>query len=271
MKPFGQFAISCLVVLVCIGLLPAVGYSAADWEDVIFYYPMNEGAGNVTKQHPKAPNQFAARLENSPRWVTDDIPNTQGNKTALEFLIAKEQGLTIFDHPALDLGTGDVTLEAWAKTEIGDQDHKMIITTWGENGSGYYLKITQGLLLSRYNDINRVGPEVKSTKKVSDGKWHHLVSTRKNRTEVRMYIDGKLDVETMEGAGPGAVDPDANFYIGWQVNRPTRFFEGLIDEARIWSRALTDEEVLEAMNGAILSVESAGKLPISWGRIKSSY
>ena len=58
MKPFGQFAISCLVVFVCIGLLPAVGYSAADWEDVIFYYPMNEGAGNVTKQHPKAPNQL---------------------------------------------------------------------------------------------------------------------------------------------------------------------------------------------------------------------
>ena len=271
MKPFEQFAIGCLVVFVCIGLLPVVGYSAADWEDVIFYYPMNEGAGNVVKQHPKAPNQFSAKLENGPRWVKDDLPDTQGNKAALEFIIAKEQGLTIFDHPALDLGTGDVTLEAWAKTEIGDQDHKMIITTWGENGSGYYLKITQGLLLTRFNDINRVGPEVKSITRVSDGKWHHLASTRKNRTEVRVYIDGKLDVETMEGAGPGAVDPDANFYIGWQINRPTRFFEGLIDEARIWSRALTAEEVVEAMNGGILSVESAGKLPISWGRIKSSY
>ena len=271
MKLFGQFTINCLVVFVCIGLLPAVGYSAADWEDVIFYYPMNEGAGPVAQQHAKAPNQFAAKLENGPTWVTDDIPDTQGNKAALEFLIEKEQGLTIFDHPALDLGTGDVTLEAWAKTEIGDQDHKMIITTWGENGSGYYLKISQGLLLTRYNDINRVGPEVKSVTNVADGKWHHMVSTRKNRTEVRIYIDGKLDVETNEGAGPGAVDPDANFYIGWQINRPTRFFEGRIDEARIWSRALTDEEILEAMNGGILSVQSAGKLPLSWGRIKSSY
>ena len=47
MKLFGQFTISCLVVFVCIGLLPAVGYSAADWEDVIFYYPMNEGAAGL--------------------------------------------------------------------------------------------------------------------------------------------------------------------------------------------------------------------------------
>jgi len=271
MKRFEQFAISCLVVFVGIGLLPSLGYSVADWEDVIFYYPMNEGAGNVAKQHPKAPNQFAARLENNPKWVTDDIPDTQGNKAALEFVIAKEQGLTIFDHPALDLGTGDVTLEAWAKTEIGDQNNKMIITTWGENGSGYYLKITQGLLLTRFNDTDRVGPEVKSVTNVSDGKWHHLAATRKNRTEVRIYIDGKLDVEDMNGSGPGAVDPDANFYIGWQINRPTRFFEGRIDEARIWSRALTGEEIVESMNGSVLSVEALGKLPITWGRIKSSY
>ena len=65
MKLFGQFTINCLVVLVCIGFLPAVGYGAPDWEDVIFYYPMNEGAGGVAKQHPKAPNQFAAKLEGS--------------------------------------------------------------------------------------------------------------------------------------------------------------------------------------------------------------
>ena len=265
------FTISSLVVFVWMGLFPSLGYSVADWEDVIFYFPLDEGEGNITKQPPKSPNQFVARLENDPQWVKDDIPAIPGNKFGLEFAIEKEQGLTIFDHPALDLGTGDVTLEAWAKTEIADQNHKMVITTWGENGSGYYLKISQGLLLTRFNDTDGNGPEVKSTDQVSDGKWHHLASTRTNRTEVRMYIDGRLNVEDMNGAGPGRVDPDANFYIGWQVNRPTRFFDGPIDEARMWSRALNADEIVQAMEGEILSVEVAGKLPIAWGRIKSGY
>jgi len=265
------FTTSGLVIFVWMALFPALGHSVADWEDVIFYFSMDEGKGNLAKQHPKAPNQFAAKLENNPRWVKDDIPGIPGNEFAIEFAIEKEQGLTIFDHPALDLGTNDVTLEAWAKTDIADENHKMIITTWGENGSGYYLKISQGLLLTRFNDTDGNGPEVKSTDQVSDGKWHHLVSTRTNRTEVRIYIDGKLNVENASGAGPGMVDPDANFYIGWQVNRPTRFFGGPIDEARMWSRALNADEVVQAMEGGILNVEASGKLPIAWGRIKSGY
>ena len=48
----------------------------------------------------------------------------------------------------------------------------------------------------------------------------------------------------------------------------SNFFNGVIDEFKIWSVALTAEEVKVNMEKA-LAVEAEGKLTTTWGKLKS--
>ena len=48
----------------------------------------------------------------------------------------------------------------------------------------------------------------------------------------------------------------------------SNFFNGIIDEFKIWSVALTEEEVVANMEAA-LAVDATGKLTTTWGKLKS--
>jgi hypothetical protein len=79
--------------------------------------------------------------------------------------------------------------------------------------------------------------------------WHHLVGTYDGR-RVRFYINGVLDTEEVaETPGLKLRDlPEAKMVIGRTASarrnswRDT-YFSGLIDEVKIWERALTSSEV----------------------------
>ena len=52
----------------------------------------------------------------------------------------------------------------------------------------------------------------------------------------------------------------------------TREFLGMIDEVRIWNRALDEDEVNKEMGiGISAAVHPSGKLGATWGSIKSMY
>ena len=49
--------------------------------------------------------------------------------------------------------------------------------------------------------------------------------------------------------------------------RAERYWNGIIDEMHCWRKALTAEEVQQAMEGILLSVKPMGKIPIAWGTL----
>lgn len=72
------------------------------------------------------------------------------------------------------------------------------------------------------------------------GRWVHLAGTFDGQT-MRLYVDGKL-AGTMERLGP-AKPNDHYLVIGsYEVKHPA-FFAGLVDEVRLYDRALSAEEV----------------------------
>ncbi|MFQ6041497.1 MAG: LamG domain-containing protein [Candidatus Poribacteria bacterium] len=249
-----RFIISVFVVVVLIGFFPALGYSA-EVADLVFYFPMDEGSGD--KITDVSPNKLVAKLENRPKWVQGKI------KGALEFTDGKQQGAAAPPSKVLDLGTDDVSLEAWFKTDKS-AGQGFIFIKW--DGPGYYIKVRDGLLYTRFHD-GAAGGELPSKTVVADNKWHHVVAIRKDKTMVQIYLDGKLDVEHKAGAGAGSTDNGADLEIGRY--RAERYWNGIIDEIRCWRKALTEEEIQKAMEGTLLSVDAAGKLPVAWGRIKS--
>jgi len=78
---------------------------------------------------------------------------------------------------------------------------------------------------------------------VTDGQWHHVGLVYDNTTMKRhLYVDGtEVAVDDSVVAG---VQSTAGLYIGaGQTLEAPSFFSGLIDDVRIYTKALTPEEI----------------------------
>jgi len=100
-------------------------------------------------------------------------------------------------------------------------------------------------------------------------KWYHVgytCDTKKN--ELKLYVDGKLINTVAAGAEPNNL---THLRIGSE--HEGRFFLGIIDEVRLYNRALTEKEMKQnfAVTSNELAVNAVGKLTIIWGALKSEH
>ncbi len=118
---------------------------------------------------------------------------------------------------------------------------------------------------------------------ISDGEWHHLVFTTKpvdkngaEQTERALFIDGTLNrisqfnpkVQNAQYKYVPFTDP---VYLGAGNNRGKAegFFNGIIDEVRIYDRPLTEAEIMQNFQSNTgLAVEHKDKLTTVWGTLK---
>ena len=87
-----------------------------------------------------------------------------------------------------------------------------------------------------------------------------------------MYVDGKLVAESKATLTKTLFDNKSALRIGQDFNEDAkRFFNGIIDEVAIFNRALTQAEIKTAMEGDIMTVEPAGRLSVTWAKLKGEF
>ena len=98
--------------------------------------------------------------------------------------------------------------------------------------------------------------------------WQHVVAHIEDGTH-RYWLNGEAVGEfTGQNPLPGTADTD-DVLVG-KTHESNREFLGLIDEVRIWNRALSEDEVLAEMDiGMLTPVDPLGKLSTTWGTLKS--
>jgi hypothetical protein len=89
------------------------------------------------------------------------------------------------------------------------------------------------------NDWNRTAGLNGSTT-INADEWHHLAAVY-NGSVLQLYIDGKLDASQPWTGGIGKNDSDV--LIGENAQQSGRFFNGLIDDVRIYNHALSESEI----------------------------
>ena len=98
-------------------------------------------------------------------------------------------------------------------------------------------------------------------------KWHHIAASYNGET-IKIYIDGKVigeEKNTFNFVG----DNDADVRIGCAKERAhVTFVNGSIDEAAVWQRELSDDEINQAMSGGVLAVSPSDKVATTWANIK---
>ena len=91
---------------------------------------------------------------------------------------------------------------------------------------------------------------------VNDGEWHHIAGTWSMTTSAQvLYYDGSF---VQQGVYGTVVYPLDHMYLGQMANA-SRTLTGLLDEVRIYDRALDEREIIAAMQGVAVNAYTAFK------------
>ncbi len=105
---------------------------------------------------------------------------------------------------------------------------------------------------------------------ISLNEWNHVVAQLDNGTH-RYYINGEMVKEIVGKVDALGNADTAPVAVGAAGPGNIRYLLGMIDEVRIWNRALSEEEVNEHKDKGhfeIFAVDPRNKLTITWGNLK---
>lgn len=142
--------------------------------------------------------------------------------------------VTIPDESDFDLVTG-ITVAAWFKVNAFTKGWQALVT----KGDSCWR-------LHRYSTTNRLAfhcssvGDANGNTNINDGQWHHVVAMY-DGTKVALYIDGELDASSPTSAQL----PNTRYsvMIGNNAQNMDRFWNGLVDDVRIFNRGLSSTEV----------------------------
>ncbi|MGB9595598.1 MAG: LamG domain-containing protein [Candidatus Poribacteria bacterium] len=246
-----------LTFFLLLGLSLSV-YSVGLDPSLIMYLPLDENSGAIAKD--LSPFKNNAEFKGKPTWVA--------GKYNSGVLISTGNWLEVKDADSLDLTTA-LTINCWVQIKGLTGDHQSAVEKGAAWGPGEYnlLPVYSGNVLLQMNDLPEECDDEAIGGKVDDGEWHHIAGTWDGKT-IKTYIDGK-ESSSLPCAGTLEKNNDPLF-IGCRGGS-SRWMNGVIDEIKIYNRALTADEIKRDMENpqANLSVTINGKLSITWGQIKS--
>ncbi len=175
------------------------------------------------------------------------------------------------------LNTNAFTVETWFKregagvtaiTSSGAGGITAVpLVTKGRSGTGtinYFLGITSdGRIAADFESANDDNHGIIGSTVIADGVWHHAAATY-DGTNFVVYLDGGFEQSVSTTAGPGtaSVNHAALATALSDTGAAAGFFNGVLDEARIWNVARTPAQLGAGMSQEITS---AAGLIGRWG------
>jgi hypothetical protein len=211
---------------------------ASAFEPPIAAYSFDEGEGEVA--HDAAGDHDGA-VEGAD-WVGGKYGG------ALSFEEEEEDSVDIPASSELDL-TDAFTLEAWVRPQTADYGQPVLFKetptffSYALYAGGDERALPEGLVASKDWSYAQVQGEEEMPAKA----WSHL-ALASDGEDLRLYLDGEL-VDT--APAKSAQISEGSLRIGGDPTFEESYFTGLIDEVRIYDRALSAEEIEEDMGTAI--------------------
>ncbi len=147
--------------------------------------------------------------------------------------------------------TSAISIEAWVKVTAFTTAWQAIVTK-GDNS----WRIQRNNLTNQisFGTTGLSNVDLAGTKNINDGQWHHIAAVYNGTTKF-LYIDAVLDASI---AATGSISVSTYAALIGENAQPVssgRYFNGTIDEVRIWNSARTQAQI-QANMGAELNIQS---------------
>ena len=229
--------LTCLVVSVLVlAVIPQSVGNGAD-PSLVGWWTFDDGEGTT----PLDSSDYGRHGEfvGSPQWTNGSIGGALNITLDNHVVIPGYKGV---------LGSNPRTCAAWIKTTTAPA----VVFGWGLISAG-----TKWIV--RVNDGGQLRCEVDAgyhygTTLLNDGEWHHIAVVMEDDgspdvIETLLYVDGALDASNSDSADePINTLEDMDVQLGNNPHATDRKFDGLLDEARIYDRALTQAQIQAVMN-----------------------
>jgi PKD repeat protein len=159
---------------------------------------------------------------------------------------------------SLNIGNQSWTISAWVKSSCSGTSNQYIVSRyecgWASDCTSAYPAVYElyltgdGYATFYVRSTASDGVGAADSADLRDGAWHHISGVLdRGSSELKLFVDGRLKNST-SASGLGSINDSGSpleigriFRQSW--GSPGYYFNGLIDEVRIYNRALTASEV----------------------------
>jgi regulation of enolase protein 1 (concanavalin A-like superfamily) len=202
--------------------------------DLVAWWRLDEGEGRNVFDWSGHGNH--AKIIGSPQWVVGQVDS------ALSFSGGYDEYVDCGNAASLNI-TDAITISAWINTNDAGNSEDNPYVTKGNNS--YALRHDAGNSIGFY--IYAGGSPflvLSAVTSAFNDAWHHIAGTY-DGSNMTLYINGESMANT---AHTGPIDISAfNVNIGSDAAQTWMWYNGLIDDVRIYNRGLTRQEVQQVM------------------------
>jgi len=133
------------------------------------------------------------------------------------------------------------TISAWVKPAASGNQNILVytqsspLTTWS-----HQIRISSGT--AQHYTYDGGLHYVTGSTPITPGSWYHIVATAKNGGTARLYVNGVE--EGSPASGLGTLWNDGEYwFVGSNSGHSMGYFNGLMDDVRLYNRALTPDEI----------------------------
>jgi len=204
-------------------------FGTAELAGLVGYWPCDEMEGAAVEDESGRGQD--GTLQGNIQWVKGRV----GGAIDLD---GRSSYVLIPDESAFDL-TGEITIACWVNIRSVTSDWMPFIT---KGNTSWRLSTGPDRAASYHLGLNNQpdGARVTTAWPGVLGEWHHVTAAYGANT-MQIYVDGKLWATEFYA---GYITPnDSPVMIGANAEAMDRWFDGLIDEVRVYNRALSPDEI----------------------------
>jgi hypothetical protein len=208
-------------------------------DGLIAYWRLDENSG--TNAADASGYGHAATLLNGATWSTSGPTSVSFSNTSVGSFNGSTASASVADATDLQI-TGDLTIAFWMNRAAASADYTRMVGKGNNIQRNYGVwtgpLIGYRVLFQQYNASGTSVLDLQSTTAPAVGTWYHIACTISGTT-AKIYVNGNLEGTATRSGTPGTSTAALTFaYAGFHT-----YFNGSIDDVRIYNRALTAAEV----------------------------
>lgn len=218
---------------------------------LIGHWNFDEATG--TQAYDFSGNGNGGTLTNGPTRTASSscaLGNCLGFDGENDYIVVSDPASGVLDP------TSEYSLSTWLKYTVTTGYGFIISKSNGGLGGGYELFRKTGSGAIRFSSCDAAGScsggyfDIFTPLSYNDGNWHHIAATAETNSTAKIYVDGVL-VEESGTVTQNNIANAFNLFIGARSTGGSAPFNGLIDDVRVYNRALSASEVKQIYSNRI--------------------